>query len=179
MVSVFDREPSRAGDWRQEQLPDDRQIALVFNSGGLARLRAEIPRFDLGDTTVDFEKEILVTAFMGSMPTGGYDIEVTGVAYLPPDRGDMARATIRLAASSPAPDAFVTQAFTFPSHAVAVPIDAWPDEALELISRGEILLEAVDQDARNWGPVAVYAEAEPDAAVDPEESRDEESGPAK
>ena len=65
MVSVFDREPSRAGDWRQEQLPDDRQIALVFNSGGLARLRAEIPRFDLGDTTVDFEKEVLVTSVYG------------------------------------------------------------------------------------------------------------------
>ena len=64
---------------------------------------------------VDFSKEMVVVATMGTKRTGGYAIEIVGV--------EAKDKTLRISVkkSSPPPDAFTVQALTAPFHFVAVP----------------------------------------------------------
>ena len=64
---------------------------------------------------VDFSKEMVVLATMGTKRTGGYIIEIVGV-----EAQDKAL-KISLKKSSPPPDAMTIQALTAPFHFVAVP----------------------------------------------------------
>ena len=64
---------------------------------------------------VDFSKEMVVVATMGTRRTGGYSIEIRNVA--PTDK----TLRISLKQTSPPPDAITVQALTAPFHFVAVP----------------------------------------------------------
>jgi len=64
---------------------------------------------------VDFSKEMVVVATMGTKRTGGYAIEIVGV--------EAKDKTLKISVkkTSPPPDAFTIQALTAPFHFVAVP----------------------------------------------------------
>jgi PrcB C-terminal len=57
---------------------------------------------------VDFDTEMVVLAALGSRPSGGYTIEIERVT------SEAAGAAVRVLATSPAADCFVTQALTQP-----------------------------------------------------------------
>ena len=65
--------------------------------------------------SVDFSKEMVVVATMGSKRTGGYTIEIVDVEA----RDKSLRISIKK--TSPPPDAMTIQALTAPFHFVAVP----------------------------------------------------------
>ena len=64
---------------------------------------------------VDFAKEMVIVATLGTQRTGGYSIEVAGVEA----RGKTLRISIKK--SAPPPGAITIQALTAPFHFVAVP----------------------------------------------------------
>ena len=75
---------------------------------------------------VDFSKEMVVVATMGTKRTGGYTIEIVGV-----EAKDKAL-RISVKKTSPPPDAFTVQALTAPFHFVAVPKSDLKPEFVEV-----------------------------------------------
>ena len=69
---------------------------------------------------VDFATERVVTAAMGTQPTGGYSINVPSV------QGDGQGIYVVVRETSPGPGCIVTQALTAPAVAVTVPADERP-----------------------------------------------------
>jgi len=65
--------------------------------------------------SVDFSKEMVAVATMGTKRTGGYTIEIVGVEA----KGKALKISVKK--SSPPPDAMTIQALTAPFHFVAVP----------------------------------------------------------
>jgi VWFA-related protein len=65
--------------------------------------------------TVDFAKNMVVAVFLGSRPTGGYQVEITGV------RTDGKTLVVQWAERRPAPGQMAAQVLTAPSHIVTVP----------------------------------------------------------
>ena len=74
---------------------------------------------------VDFSKEMVVLATMGTKRTGGYTIEIVGVEA----KDKTLRISIKK--SSPPPDAMTIQALTAPFHFVAVPKSSLKPEFVE------------------------------------------------
>ena len=74
---------------------------------------------------VDFSKEMIVVATMGTKRTGGYTIEIVGV--------EAKDKTLRISVkkTSPPPDAMTIQALTAPFHFVAVPKNNLKPEFVE------------------------------------------------
>jgi hypothetical protein len=78
---------------------------------------------------VDFSKEMVIAATLGTKRTGGYAIEITGVE----PKGKTLKITVKK--TSPPPDAMTIQSLTAPFHFVAVPksklkpefVNAMPD----------------------------------------------------
>jgi hypothetical protein len=64
---------------------------------------------------VDFSKEMVVVATMGTKRSGGYTIEIEGVEA----KGKTLKISVKK--TSPPPDAMTIQALTAPFHFVAVP----------------------------------------------------------
>lgn len=71
--------------------------------------------FDKPAPQLDFDNEMAVGVFMGSRPTSGYSVAITGVA-----EHDGAL-VVTYTESSPRPGAMAAQVLTFPYHIVAVP----------------------------------------------------------
>lgn len=63
---------------------------------------------------IDWDKQMLVVASAGQKPTGGYRVEITSLAV---KDGTL---TVRWKLHSPAKDAIVTQALTYPGEMVLV-----------------------------------------------------------
>ena len=80
---------------------------------------------------VDFSKEMVVVATMGTKRTGGYSIEIVGVEA----RDKALRISVKK--SSPPPDAMTIQALTSPFHFVAVPKSNLKPEFVEANSGAE------------------------------------------
>lgn len=105
--------PEEPRDLRVEQIsssapgqgPERPRVILAPSAVALSgAMGADVP--DLGDGTY-------LAAYWGEKPTGGYSLAVKSARL----EGD--RVTVRLALKEPSPDAFVTQALTYP-YAVAV-----------------------------------------------------------
>ena len=64
---------------------------------------------------VDFARLLVVGVFLGTRPTAGFDVEVTGATI----RGD--EAVVRFVEQRPAPDAVLAQVVTSPYHFVLLP----------------------------------------------------------
>lgn len=75
---------------------------------------------------VDFSKEMVVVATMGTKRTGGYSIEIVDV-----DANDKTL-KISVKKTSPPPDAMTIQALTAPFHFVAVPKSKLKPEFVEI-----------------------------------------------
>ena len=65
---------------------------------------------------IDFGKEALIVAAMGTRNTGGYSIAVESVGE------DGGKLFVEVVEASPSPNCFVTQALTAPVHAVRAPL---------------------------------------------------------
>ena len=65
--------------------------------------------------TVDFAKSMVVAVFLGSRPSGGFQVEITGV------RTDGKTLVVQWAERRPAPGQMAAQVLTAPSHIVTVP----------------------------------------------------------
>lgn len=69
---------------------------------------------------VDWSKEMVLAAYLGSRSTGGYSIRVVEA------RETNGKLEVRVEVRSPLPGGIVTQAFTAPFHIVAAPKSALP-----------------------------------------------------
>ncbi|MGV3723400.1 MAG: protease complex subunit PrcB family protein [Actinomycetota bacterium] len=69
---------------------------------------------------VDWSKEMVLAAFLGSRSTGGYGVRIVGA------REVNGKLEVRVEERRPRPDGFVTQAFTAPFHIVAAPKSTLP-----------------------------------------------------
>lgn len=158
IVSIYNESAGGSVEWRQESVPVDRLLAIVTGPEALARIGAERApiRQALAKVDVDFDTEVLLVAYMGAMPTGGYSIQVTNVDTLSDREGRPTGVALRLAVSSPAPDAMTTQALFYPVDLVKMSRDSWPEGLLDAVLNSEVGIEASDQDGRDWGPVIVY-----------------------
>lgn len=68
----------------------------------------------------DFRKQALVAVFLGTRPTGGFSVEITGTRR---NRGTL---TVEYVERRPDPADIVTQAVTTPFHIVAIPRHGGP-----------------------------------------------------
>ena len=69
---------------------------------------------------VDFEGFMVVAAFSGTQPTGGYGIAIEEVWHQPGKDGAPGQIVVRTTESVPDEDAMLTQATTVPFHMVQV-----------------------------------------------------------
>lgn len=69
---------------------------------------------------VDWSKEMVLGAFMGTRNTGGYAIQITGA------KEQDGKLVVQVEAKVPKPGGFVTQTITSPFHLVAVPKSGLP-----------------------------------------------------
>jgi len=69
---------------------------------------------------VDWSKEMVLAAFMGTRNTGGYALQITGA------KEQEGKLTVQVEAKVPKPGGFVTQSITSPFHMVAVPKSTLP-----------------------------------------------------
>lgn len=74
----------------------------------LGRLAAELP------APIDFNKDMLIAAFQGSRPTGGYSIEIMKIT----EKDNNIEVYIKEVSPGPRWSCFVTEAFTSPYHIV-------------------------------------------------------------
>jgi hypothetical protein len=65
--------------------------------------------------TVDFAKEMIAAVFLGTRPTGGYDVEIVAT------RREANAVVVEYVEHRPPADAIVTQALTSPFHIVKLP----------------------------------------------------------
>jgi hypothetical protein len=65
---------------------------------------------------IDFDANVIIAAFLGERPTGGYGIEITSVNIV----DDIIDVQINI--SNPPRDALLSQAFTAPYHLIKVPV---------------------------------------------------------
>jgi hypothetical protein len=93
---------------RYEVIRDGERFREVWRALHRNRLDPPTP------PSIDFEEQVVVAAFLGRRPTGGYGVEITGICR--DERTDTA--VIRVARRRPDPDAMVTQALTAPFHLV-------------------------------------------------------------
>lgn len=150
-VVVYSDELVEGGEWDLATVPPDRWIGIVSSSEGWDRLPQEI---GIGNVTArprpDFEDNIAVVGYMGMMPTGGHTITVRQVEFVPSARGG--RVVVRIVVATPEPEAMVTQALSHPHHTVVIPKAKWPNEALNMMGQGTLVVDVYDQDGRDWGP---------------------------
>jgi len=74
---------------------------------------------------VDFSKDMLVAVFMGSRPTAGFTVDITGV------REEGATLVVSYRETRPSPDSVAAQVLTSPFHIVAVPRGATTEVKFE------------------------------------------------
>ncbi len=93
---------------RYEVIRDGERFRAVWQA--LHRNQLEPPT----PPEIDFGEQIVVAAFLGRRPTGGYGVEISAICW--DETTDSA--VIRVARRKPDPDAMVTQALTAPFHLV-------------------------------------------------------------
>jgi protease stability complex PrcB-like protein len=97
----------------RSEVTTERQVA-VRDAGEWASLwRQHAP--NRPQPSVDFSREMVVGVYLGTRPTPGFSVEVTGYR----EAGDGAVVLYREA--SPPRDLIVAQVLTFPYHLVAIP----------------------------------------------------------
>jgi hypothetical protein len=102
--------------WSKSSLPQDMAFTAVIN---LDDQRAKDNRFrnDIWNTisSYDHENNVLLLAYLGAMPTGGYDIGISKVSVHGRD------VTVQVSFKSPSHGNSVTMATTYPFDVVLIP----------------------------------------------------------
>lgn len=116
--------------WRgHNSAREQRQRIVVRDAKGWDQLwkamhGAIVPKPDVPE--VDFQKQMVIGAFLGTRPTGGFSVRITRVT-----QND--KIVVCVAEQSPGPDDIVTMALTSPYHVVVVPRS---DKTVEFVSDG-------------------------------------------
>ena len=119
------REMEIIEQWRgQVSAQDERKRVVVRDSDSWQPLwhamrGKTVPMPDL--PAIDFQKHMVIGAFMGTRPTGGFSVHITRVV-----QNDKVVVTVR--EQGPAPGDMVTMALTSPYHVVVVPRSDKPVE---------------------------------------------------
>jgi VWFA-related protein len=93
---------------------DDAKMAVIRNAADLRKLwQMHAPDKPL--PAIDFSKEMVVAVFLGSKPTAGYGVEITGA------RDDNGALVVEYHETAPARDAMTAQVLTMPYAIAAVP----------------------------------------------------------
>ncbi len=152
-VKVFTRDASLGATWHDEKVPPDRWVGIVLSQAGWERLPGQVGHGGvIRGAQPDFSGDVAVVGYMGMMRSGGYSIDVREVRYVPAGEGKRGRVLITVEVRSPAPDEIVTQALTNPYDVVTLAKEAWPEGTLAALADGQIAIDVVDQDGRDWGP---------------------------
>lgn len=69
---------------------------------------------------IDFEDSMIVAAFVGQKPTGGYSVKIEEIVRIPATADQPGQLVVRTSESIPDGDAMVTQMLTSPFHMVRV-----------------------------------------------------------
>ncbi|QDV06535.1 hypothetical protein Poly30_20450 [Planctomycetes bacterium Poly30] len=69
---------------------------------------------------IDFEDSMVVAAFVGQKPTGGYSVRIEEIVRMPATANQPGRIVVRTSETLPDEDAMVTQMLTSPFHMVRV-----------------------------------------------------------
>ncbi len=162
-VTIYSDDSLGSVSWRRDTMPVDRWVGIVLDANGWERMPAAVgvPWTRLGSTDApNFDSEVAIVAFMGTMPTGGHAIALREVEFTAAPGGNASgaargRLTLNLWVKSPGAGDIVTQAFTYPAAVAKVARDVWPQGVLEGVATGTVEVVAVDQDGRNWGPVHI------------------------
>lgn len=116
--------------WSGASFPDQ-YMALLSEEDELSSAQAALPD-QVWHQTRDSLQELLadgntaaIVAYLGEAPTGGYAIRIRAVHV---HQGSDRSVTIIFARRRPAPDEFVTGAFTYPYEIVPIPRNQLPDE---------------------------------------------------
>ena len=78
--------------------------------------------------TVDFTRDVVVAVFLGTRPTAGFSIEITGV------RQEGQTLVVSYKETRPAADSVAAQVLTSPYHIVAVPRGSTTDVKFERVT---------------------------------------------
>ncbi len=93
---------------------DAARTVVVRSADEWARLwRTHAP--DKPVPAVDFSREMVVGVFLGSRPTAGYAVEISGT------RAASAALVVAYRVGAPSPDTITAQVITSPYHLVAIP----------------------------------------------------------
>jgi hypothetical protein len=92
----------------------EEEFFVIKDKDGFNQLLALIEKdnADAVDKGIDFSAEIIIGVFLGEKPTGGYDIEITGVL----EKGNYIEVLYKVA--EPDPDEMVIQSITSPYHII-------------------------------------------------------------
>jgi hypothetical protein len=102
------------GQGAVSQIQQQRRV-VVRTEAEWRRLWTQHAGAEAAPPAVDFRRDMVLAAFMGERPTGGFQVQIAGVRR---DRGSL---LVDVREQQPRPDDIVTQAFTAPFHLVAVP----------------------------------------------------------
>ncbi|WP_227761825.1 stalk domain-containing protein [Zhaonella formicivorans] len=122
------REREVEGDWHRDKYFSDMDFAVIINKDkaeAIDRKPLPIPGFDYDD-------DLLLWAYLGEAPTGGYDIKITGIYQLKD------KVWARVQTISPEKGQIVTQAITHPTDTVKIEKD-------DFHSTGRLTFIFVDQ----------------------------------
>jgi len=97
---------------QHSNIDSSRQIVARTQAEWIALWKAH--NFDRDVPPVDFSKEMVAAVFLGSRPTGGFEVAITGAAV----RDGVLVVTYR--ETPPPPGAITAQVLTSPYHIVAV-----------------------------------------------------------
>jgi hypothetical protein len=97
----------------QSNIDSARQALARTSAEWTARWRAH--EFHQPAPSVDFSREMVVGVFMGTRPTAGYGVEITGA------REENGALVVQYRETRPAAGAITAQVLTSPFHLVAVP----------------------------------------------------------
>jgi len=106
---------------------DARRQVAVRTAGEWATLWAQHAG-ERPKPAVDFSRDMVVAVFMGSRPTAGFTVEITGV------RVEGAALVVSYKETRPSPDSVAAQILTSPFHLVAVPRGATTEVKFERVN---------------------------------------------
>jgi hypothetical protein len=113
-VVIRDMMPASVAQGTDSQITDPRQVVVRTEEEWRSLWAAHSPR---PVPPINFSRAVVVGLFLGSRPTAGFRVEITGATL----QGE--QAIVRFVEYRPAPDAILAQVLTSPFHLVTLPAE--------------------------------------------------------
>lgn len=112
-------------EWRgQQSEQEEAGLEVIRDEAGWQRVWEQVPGEE-EPPEVDFSRHTAIAAWMGSRPTGGYDLRIREV------RDESDHLAVAVEHRQPGPDEALTQALTSPYHIVLIPESDKPIRSVE------------------------------------------------